>query len=222
MVEHCHLSASATRSCRDVILRGVVESEETGVAAANVASQIVRPLQATRRSRSTAAADSVEDARAAMRLAKPSVREGFIAIIRAWIAEAPRKRRAKLWRDVFGPLFRDVWPRDLRYLDTSVSEEVARLASVTDSAFPEAVRLLGPYIVPLQGDYLNLHWFVEDDCAVARRFPGVALELLWACCRPPCTGRASEIGELIEAIVSGDAALALDRRVEGLRRRSVF
>ncbi|ODT20572.1 MAG: hypothetical protein ABS54_13930, partial [Hyphomicrobium sp. SCN 65-11] len=222
VVENNRFSPPATRALRETILRGVGESRAEGIAASNVASQLVRPILAR-----FARPDDVdwgitdEDVRNALRVAEPPVRVGVINILDRWLAEERPEQRARKWIDVFEPTFQAIWPRDRKYRSERVTRNVLDLALGSREAFPQAVKTLVPYVIPFREDWLDLHDFTSEDYFVVRRFPDEALEILWACCRPPCAGRSTEISRILDVLVEAAPHLIVDRRVQQLRLRSV-
>jgi len=222
VVEINRFSPVATKALRDPILRGVRESKADGISATNVASQLVRPILA-RFSRPNDAGGGIsdEDARNTLRLARPPVRAGAIEILERWLAEERPEQRARKWTEVFGPTFQAIWPRDRKYRSERVTRNVVDLALSSREAFPEAVKVVTPYVVPFQADWLDLHEFTREDHFVIRRFPDAALEILWACCKPPCAGRSTEISGILDVIVESAPHLEVDRRVQRLRLRAV-
>ncbi|HEY5778889.1 MAG TPA: hypothetical protein VIT00_09135, partial [Terrimicrobiaceae bacterium] len=221
VVENNRLSPPATKAFREAILLGVGESRAEGVSAANAASQLVRPILARwANPHNVDWGISDEDARNALRVSQPPIRAGAIEIIGQWLAEERAADRSRKWIDVFAPTFQAIWPRDRKYRCERVTRNVLELALRTREAFPDAVKVLLPYVIPFQADWLDLHDFTEDNFFVVRRFPDAALDILWACCRPPCVGRSTEIGDILDALIERAPHLAVDRRVERLRLRS--
>lgn len=221
-VEHNRFSPAATAVLREAILRGVSESTAEGVAASNVASQTIRPVLG-RLAKPEGASWGISDeaVRQTLRAASPSIRTGAIDVLQRWLVEEPQSERAQKWSELYGPAFRIVWPKDRKYRSQSATQNILELALSSGDSFPSAVHLLTPYMLPLQADWLDLHMFTQDDYYVVRSFPEESLRLLWACCKPPCSGRSTEMGRILDVLVERAPSLGVDRRVQRLRMRSV-
>ncbi len=62
-----------------------------------------------------------------------------------------------LWRERVGPWLKRVWPSDPSVRSQAISEQMAVAAVATDQAFPEAVALIGPYLVRSDAFYFLHH-----------------------------------------------------------------
>ncbi len=60
----------------------------------------------------------------------------------------PPARRAARWRTVVGPMFRAIWPRDLRCRSPEVSRRLVYMALECDEALPDVVDAIGDVLVP--------------------------------------------------------------------------
>ena len=56
--------------------------------------------------------------------------------------------RAERWRTVVGPMFRRIWPRDLRCRSPEVSRRLVYMALECDEALPDVVDAIGDVLVP--------------------------------------------------------------------------
>lgn len=220
LVENNSFPPDTARTLAAIILRGVLESSATDVAAANTASHLVRAAVGAVHKPPTDWGISISQARQALRNASPAVREGVLRILVSWIEESDVADRGEQWRMVYFPVFSELWPKDRAFLSNDISGRMFDLACATGDAFPEAVETLTHYICPFEDDWLSLHKLDSDDFYLARNFPEATIRLLWAACRPPCKGRSSEVGQTLDRAIQAENSLASDRRVHKLRLRS--
>lgn len=221
LVEHNSFTAEAEIAFADFILRGITESRQKNISAANAASHLVRAVLASFVNPPQPRGISPQQALRTMRQSTGDIRVGALTIMTSWLQEYPEDERGHAWTDVFGPTFDAIWPRDRTFLSNDVSREIFGLAAATGSAFPAAVSSLLPYITIFSDDWINLHDLERDGARLATLHPEAALDLVWAACRPPCKGRTSDIAGILDAIAEAQPALAVDRRVHKLRLRAV-
>jgi len=65
-------------------------------------------------------------------------------------ADGHPQDRAERWRDVIGPLFREVWPLDADLRGAATTRNLVPMALQCEAAFPEAVEAILDFIVPYQ------------------------------------------------------------------------
>lgn len=221
LVEYNSFTAEAETAFSDLILQGIRESRQKNVSAANAASHLVRSAVASFENPDVPRGITPQQARQTLRAASDDIRTGALTIMASWLEEFDEPARQAEWVDRYGPAFAAIWPRDRAYLSNEVSKEIVALAAATGGAFPDAVRTLLPYVSVFADDWINLHDLRKDNHLLAAQHPESALDLLWAACKPPCNGRSSDITPILDAIVTSNPSLSVDRRVHKLRLRAV-
>lgn len=76
-------------------------------------------------------------------------------------------RRAARWRTVVGPMFRAIWPRDLRCRSPEVSRRLVYMALECDGALPDVIDAVGDVLVPYR--VAGVHRWLEAGDGGARR-----------------------------------------------------
>lgn len=221
LVEYNSFKAEAETAFSELLLQGIRESKQKNVSAANAASHLVRAIVASFENPDVPRGITRQQARQTLRSASGEIRTGFLTILASWLEEFDEHAREAAWSDLYGPAFAAIWPRDRAHLSNDVSKEIVSLAAAAGGAFEAAVATLLPYVTVLTDDWINLHDLTRDNYRLATEHPGSALDLLWAACKPPCTGRSSDINAALNAIIAANPGLAVDRRVHKLRRRAV-
>lgn len=221
LVEYNSFTAEAEAAFSDLILRGIRESRQKDISAANTASHLIRAVIASFAEPDEARGISRQQARQTLRDATADIRVGALTIMSSWLEEYPQAEREFAWINFYRPGFQAIWPRDRSFLSNEVSKEIFALATATGEAFAAAVETLLPYVSTFTGDWLSLHDLERNGAELASRFPVAALKLVWAACGPPCKGRASDITAILDAIAAADPTLAVDRRVHKLRLLAV-
>lgn len=75
--------------------------------------------------------------------------------------------RAERWRTVVGPMFRGIWPRDLRCRSPEVSRRLVYMALECDEALPDVVDAVGDVLVPYR--VAGVHRWLEVGDGGERR-----------------------------------------------------
>lgn len=221
LVEYNSFKAEAETAFSELILQGIRECKQKNVSAANAASHLVRAIVASFENPGVPRGITRQQARQTLRSASGEIRTGFLTIMASWLEEFDEHAREAAWSDLYGPAFAAIWPRDRAFLSNEVSKEIVSLAAAAGGAFEAAVATLLPYVTVLTDDWINLHDLTRDNYRHATEHPSPALDLLWAACKPPCTGRSPDINAALNAIIASNPGLAVDRRVHKLRRRAV-
>jgi|GEM_PF-1652518 len=81
--------------------------------------------------------------------------------------------KAKIWRQVLIPLFNTTWPKERKYKSEIVANKIATVLLKSEDAFPEAVKVCKPYLVPRSERFYHPHELLETD--LIERFPEAAL-----------------------------------------------
>lgn len=219
MVEYCLLDEAVTRSFKNEVLRGVVESQASDSLAAHVASRLLRPLfsQAAHSGKTDWGLRS-EDVRVALRQVSPSILEGAAECFRVWVTPAD-KSPERAWIDAVRPVFESVWPQEARFKRSSHARDLAWLCVASGRRFSEALEVVRPFLAPFDQDWVNLH-FVSASKA-PENHPETMLDLLWAICGPESRGQSTELGNVLDRIAAKRPQLVRDRRFQWLNQRAV-
>ena len=130
------------------IMRGVLELHDGADDPRRVAAKVLAPAVAVIADAHDAPSSGtvLADARRALRDGSPALREGVARCLADWCdAEADS---AAFWRTVAAPLFAEVWPRDKRLKAERLFLHLVRLLMQAGTAFPEALTVLKPYLLP--------------------------------------------------------------------------
>lgn len=205
-------SLVTSRSFAKHILRAVGEPNDRDPAF--VASKIILPAFSIQRGEHSAEAWGITQAQCeqALRMGPPKLREGAAKLLAQWIGSFDG-RGAAAWRDWFSPLFANIWPRERIFRTDLVSEYLAELVIGTQEAFPEALKQMLPYLLPMQG-HGDALFVSETD--IAERFPQDTLRLLWRVFGPGSSSNAHGVPKILERLVIAHPPIEVDRRLQWL------
>ena len=123
-------------------------------------------------------------------------------------------RRAQYWENRVKPYLNTVWPQSSEYASASVAESFGRVCIAADTAFPEALARLRPWLCRLAYPGTVVHRLHE--AGICKKFPEGALEFLHLVVgegsRP-----FSDLESCLHDIRTAKSALETDQRFEGLR-----
>jgi hypothetical protein len=160
------------------------------------------------------------EAKRALSVGPPEVRHHASWWLLHWAAEGPPAERAEHWRNLFGPLFRDIWPLDAQLRDGHTSKNLISMALVTDTEFPDAVGSIIDFVVPYQLDLLAHSLLLEpEQNALISRYPRAFLRLVNALIDLPIP---NDLGELLQKCANADPGCRNEpsyTRLFGLSRR---
>ena len=217
MLKYGRLDDTVTKEFKDAVLKGVLEWHLVDGHAANVASHIIRPALAGVMG-DTMVQWGVTAAEAAdiLRRAHLAIRIGALEILVGWLqsGEDPEKT----WSAIVVPFFENVWPREAEFRNGRLNRHLIGLVVGAGQKFPEALRLLGPYISPKSG---HESLYVIDESTVPETYPKETLELLCMVCRPNGSGNFHSLSGLIDRLVAADPNLEIDRRLQWLEQQAV-
>jgi hypothetical protein len=130
--------------------------------------------------------------------------------------------KAVRWRQIVGPLFRDVWPLDARFRDQQVSENLVMMTLECGDAFADAVETVIDFIVPYQL-YLIAHSLrlQEEHDTLLREHPRAALKLAKALIDPAVYPVPNDLADFLQLCVEADPSVTAEPtyiRLFGLRR----
>lgn len=113
-----------------------------------------------------------------------------------------------LWRQRVGPWIKRIWPPDPAIRSRGVSQQLAIAAIATDDAFPEAVALIAPLLIQVDGIYV-LHRLAESEHP--ERHPRATVSLVDKLIQPDALifGR-QELRNILNRVSESAAELAED------------
>lgn len=124
--------------------------------------------------------------------------------------------RARNWLDRSKPLFQFVWPKDKSARTEEATQRLANLALSVESAFPDAVATLVPYLTPAWDKDWGFYFdYEEKGQELFARYPDAAVALLDALI-PPDRGPII-LNEMLDGIEAANAGIASDFRFQRLR-----
>jgi hypothetical protein len=138
-------------------------------------------------------------------------------------AEGEPADKATRWRDVVGPLFRDIWPLDARLRSKSTTRNLVLMAQECEGAFPEAVEAILDVIVPYEL-YQIAHslGLAEKHRELVQQHPLAVVKLANALIDPAVFPVPNDLAALLHECVAANPAVANDSayvRLYGLRRQ---
>ena len=207
------ITPDVTRKFRDAVLEGALESKAVDDAADTVAANILRPALAI------VPADwglTASDVASVLRRASQSIRIGALKVLRRWIDESTNAEL--FWRDTLVPFFDDVWPKERRFLDASLTDSFIGVVIAAGNEFPAALKRLKPYMVSFDGGSQSLHYISSSQAP--KTFPEDVLSLLWIVCGPDSRGTFYNMAEIIDRLLKADPKLEVDRRLQWLEHRA--
>jgi hypothetical protein len=133
--------------------------------------------------------------------------------------------RGQRWRKLVGPVFRAIWPLDVRLRTKRSSENLVHMIMETDTAFDDAVDTVIDYLGPYKLYSLEHTFRLERAHAeLVDRFPASIVKLANALIDPNLHPVPDDLGKLLDdcrriepSIADEDAFLRLDgfRRLSG-------
>lgn len=130
------------------------------------------------------------------------------ALVRA--LEGVRDQRGEYWRNRVLPLVRYIWPKSRDLLTPAISDNLARLCIAAGEMFPDALKELHHWLVPVQyPDYLIQ---LLDESKLSSQFPKDALWILNAVVGDDVQWLPKELKLCLDAIKQTDQKLADDVR----------
>lgn len=126
--------------------------------------------------------------------------------------EGAAEQRNEYWSLRVRPYFAKIWPKKT-YTNDSLTEVLARIAIAADVAFPEALKIVMPWLAPIPLAYHVLRELNQQT--IGKRFPKDTLALLVAIVdkrriAPP------QLRESLEQIACADPALKDDLKFQSL------
>jgi hypothetical protein len=131
--------------------------------------------------------------------------------------------KAARWRDVVGPLFRDIWPLDARLRSESSTRNLVLMAEECQGAFPEAVDAILDVIVPYPLHQISISLKLEDTHReLVHQHPSAFVKLANALIDPALCSVPSDLADFLQECLAANPVVADDPayvRLYGLRRQ---
>ncbi|MBA4172252.1 MAG: hypothetical protein C0511_06265 [Hyphomicrobium sp.] len=186
-----------SRNADDQTLRGLVE-------------QLLHVALWRRRPKDDAYALEPREVKRALSVAPGSVRHVAAHRFFDWLRSEDdvATSSSERWRSDVGPLFREVWPRDVHARDAETTKRFAWMALEADDAFPEVVDAILDFLVPLDLHFLRIE--LRQDGAghgVAARHPKAFIRLLDALIDVKSSRLPEDLGDALDRCAAGDKAV---------------
>jgi hypothetical protein len=138
-------------------------------------------------------------------------------------AEGEPADKATRWRDIVGPLFRDIWPLDARLRSKSTTRNLVLMAQECEGSFPEAVEAILDVIVPYELYQIahSLLGLEDKHRELVRQYPLAFVKLANALIDPVAFPVPNDLAAALQECLAADPAVAIDPayvRLYGLRR----
>jgi hypothetical protein len=128
------------------------------------------------------------------------------------------------WRDLVGPLFREIWPLDARLRDDGSSHNLVLMALECGEAFEDAVNAIIDFVVPHRQFQISHSLRLEPEHdQLLYRYPKSFLRIASALIDPAIHPITSDLPEFLDACVNADGSVVNEPsyiRLYSLRRSS--
>jgi hypothetical protein len=115
------------------------------------------------------------------------------------------------WRDFVKPFIENAWPRQTRFKSENVSRNFAMLVEKAGDDFPEAVKVVRPFLRPVPHLDMITYRLAKDkengEKDAATLFPQASLTLLNALIAEDRSQRPYELGKVLETIAEAQPTL---------------
>jgi NAD-dependent SIR2 family protein deacetylase len=168
---------------------------------------------------------STAEVRRALTIGPPSARKNVSWNLWRMMASAEEEPtdKAARWRNILGPLFRDIWPLDARLRSKGTTRNLVLMAMECGDAFAEAVDAILDVIVPYQLYAIEHSLRLEQGHSeLLERYPRAFLRLTNALIDPALFPVPNDLGTLLQDCVAADPRVVTDpayTRLHGLRRQ---
>ena len=160
---------------------------------------------------------TASDVAQVLRDAPQTIRSGALEVLVGWLRD-DEAGVEETWRLRIKPFFENVWPKERKFRDVSLTHHLIDLAVGTGNEFPAVLVLLHPYIVPFDQGRGSLRSIVSSEAP--EKFPCQTLSLLWLVCGPSSRGSFYEISKIIDRLIASDPDIEADRRLQWLEHRA--
>lgn len=155
----------------------------------------------------------------ALQRAGSAIRGAMLATLAEWLSIAS-KEGENAWDQVAVPFFRKIWPKEQEFVSSTFTSHMISLVLAAGQKFPEALKLMRPYIRPYDQEYVSLHEIENSE--VLEKFPHEALELIWLACGPRSRGGFDELPNIIRKLVEACPNIGTKRRLQWLKRQARY
>lgn len=221
IAEWASLGAAASRLLKFEILKAATECKSTDMAAQNVAAKILMPVLAPLLDGGkTDWGFKASDTRGVLRLCPDAVRNASAQCLAMWQAKGFDLGPTEAWRRGLRPLFEQVWPQERRFKNAQLTTHLARFCANTGDEFPDALRVVKPYLSVIEGKSGNVSFLFNSD--LPEKFPDETLELLWCLFRKRTeTYSSPELARALDTIRAATPTLETDRRFQWLESKAI-
>jgi hypothetical protein len=131
--------------------------------------------------------------------------------------------KAARWREVIGPLFRDIWPLSANLRSKNTTQNLVHMVLECDQAFPEAVEAVLDFLVPYELYQIahSLRLESSHDHLVSEH-PLAYVRLANALFDPVTAAVPSDLAALLQECAAADPTVSNDPayvRLYGFRRQ---
>ena len=130
--------------------------------------------------------------------------------------ESAGEQRAEYWRNRILPYLKAIWPKSRDNITPGISEAFARLCVAAGDAFPEALRVIRPWLQTLQHPDFEVHLLYEAK--LCTRYPEDALAFLDKIIGENAQWPPSDLKHCLDAIKSIQAMFEGDDRFQRLHQ----
>lgn len=146
---------------------------------------------------------------------------GRLEVVRTLILalEGAGDQRAEYWRNRIHRYWKSIWPKSRTYRTQALAKEISRLCISAGDAFPEALNILRPWLLPLDSNSM-VHSL--EEAKLSSRYPAAALDFLSLVVDANMQWPPHDIGKSLDNIKAAQPDLVTDRRFRRLmelRRR---
>lgn len=222
-LQYLPTSAEAATHIKNAILKGLQECGwDKDRFRRKVASWVVFPALAGIEEDTTVQwGITTADAADVLKKSSPALLIGAIEVLNDVLSnrlESESDNPEAAWSNTAAPFFKEVWPHESKFRNEKLTPGLLRLAVSAGHKFPEAWRILQPYISPGSLSFPGLH--VIDKSQVPETFPNETLELLWTVCGRNNTSNVYGLSDLLDRLVRINPNLETDRRLQRLKQRA--
>ena len=218
MLSYGAITPEVTIAFGGAIITGAIESNQTDEYATAIAANILRP----------ALADLIDDGTVnwgltasqvaqALRDAHPPIRRGALDVLAKWVKN-DEAGSAVAWQQIVVPFFEKIWPKEREFLDVSFTNSLIDLVVASGGEFPNALKLVQPYILPYGHGHGSLHAIIASK--IYESFPHETLELVWLVCGPKSRGSFYDLPEIIDNLIETNPDIEIDRRLQWLEQKA--
>jgi hypothetical protein len=163
--------------------------------------------------------------RRALTVGPPCARRHVAWQLWRFMGEADREPtdKATRWREVVGPLFRNIWPLDASLRSKITTQNLVLMAQECEGAFPEAVEAILDLIIPYELYQISISLKLEErHHELVHQHPLAFVKLANALVDQAAFSVPNDLAGFLQECVAADPTVANDPayvRLYGLRRQ---